>query len=118
MVALGVLVIVVVAAAAAEALHARRVRRVARLAFGPAGRPGIAGRSAPALRVAASGALAWGLITLLLLDPKSHRNADEIPENEKRHLILVLDVSPSMRLVDAGPDHKQNRVRRARDVLD
>jgi Ca-activated chloride channel family protein len=55
---------------------------------------------------------------LWLLDAKAHRSADEIPENEKKHLILVLDVSPSMRLKDAGPEHKQSRLNRARDVLD
>jgi Ca-activated chloride channel family protein len=54
----------------------------------------------------------------LLLDAKAHRSAEEIPENEKKHLILVLDVSPSMRLKDAGPEHKQSRLQRARDVLD
>jgi Ca-activated chloride channel family protein len=110
--------VVVIAAAAAESLHARSVRRVARLAFGPAGHPAIWARYAPAVRVVSLGALAWGLTTLYLLDAKSHRSADEIPENEKKHLILVLDVSPSMRLKDAGPERKQSRMQRARDVLD
>jgi Ca-activated chloride channel family protein len=110
--------VVVIAAAVAESLHARAVRRVSRLAFGPAGRPALWARYAPAVRVASLGALAWGLTTLYLLEAKSHRSADEIPENEKKHLILVLDVSPSMRLKDAGPERKQSRMQRARDVLD
>ena len=110
--------VVVLAAAVAESLHARSVRRVSRLAFGPDGRPARWARYAPAVRVASLGALAWGLTTLYLLDAKSHRSADEIPENEKKHLILVLDVSPSMRLKDAGPERKQSRMHRARDVLD
>lgn len=110
--------VVVLVAAVAESLHARSVRRVSRLAFGPGGRPAIWARYAPAVRVASLGALAWGLTTLYLLDAKSHRSADEIPENEKKHLILVLDVSPSMRLKDAGPERKQSRMHRARDVLD
>jgi Ca-activated chloride channel family protein len=110
--------VVILAAAAAESLHARSVRRVARLAFGPQGRPAVWARYAPAIRVVSLGALAWGLTTLYLLDAKSHRSADEIPENEKKHLILVLDVSPSMRLKDAGPERKQSRMQRARDVLD
>lgn len=109
---------VLLLAAAAEGLHAARVRRVARLAFGPAGHPAAWARFAGAMRVASCGALAWGLTALLLMDPKIHRNADEIPENEKKHLLLVLDVSPSMRLVDAGPEGKQSRMQRARDVLD
>jgi Ca-activated chloride channel family protein len=112
------LFVVVVLAAAAESLHARSVKRIARLAFGPGGQPAHWARFAPALRVAALGALTWGLATLYLLEAKTHRSADEIPENEKRHLILVLDVSPSMRLKDAGPEHKQSRMQRARDVLD
>jgi len=110
--------VVVLAAAAAESLHASSVRHVSRLAFGPAGRPARWARYAPAIRVGSLGALAWGLTTLYLLDAKSHRSADEIPENEKKHLILVLDVSPSMRLKDAGPERKQTRMHRARDVLD
>jgi Ca-activated chloride channel family protein len=113
-----VLSVVVILAAAAEALHARRVRHVARLAFGPGGRPSVWARSAPVLRVVSLGALAWGLTTLWMLDAKAHRSADEIPDNEKKHVILVLDVSPSMRLKDAGPEHKQSRLQRARDVLD
>ncbi len=118
MVELLAMTVVVLAVAAAESLHARSVKRVARLAFGPSGRPAAWARFAPVLRVASLGALAWGLTTLYLLDAKSHRSADDIPENEKKHLILVLDVSPSMRLTDAGPDRKQTRMHRARDVLD
>ncbi|MBS0266395.1 MAG: VWA domain-containing protein [Planctomycetes bacterium] len=110
--------VVVVLAAAAESLHARACHRVARLAFGPEGHPARWARSAPALRVVSLGALTWGLVTLYQLEAKTHRSAEEIPESEKRHLILVLDVSPSMRLKDAGVDHKQSRMQRARDVLD
>jgi Ca-activated chloride channel family protein len=107
---------VVVLAAAAERLHARRVRRVAALAFGPTGRPAMWARLAPLLRVAALGAACWGLTTLLLLTPRVHK-AGVIPESEYRHLLLVLDVSPSMRLQDAGPERKQSRTQRAADVL-
>ncbi len=110
--------IVVIAAAVAESLHARSVRRVSGLAFGPTGRPAVWARYAPVIRVVSLGALAWGLTTLYLLEAKAHRSAEEIPENEKKHLILVLDVSPSMRLKDAGPERKQTRMHRARDVLD
>jgi Ca-activated chloride channel family protein len=71
----------------------------------------------PVLRVLSAGLLAWGLLTLLLdVDPKVHRAGVPDPE-DFRHLVLVLDVSPSMRLQDAGPDAKQSRLRRARDVL-
>src|SRR5437660_706399 len=103
-------------AVAAERLHALRARRVAPLAFGPGRKPARWARFAPALRVAAAAALAWGLTTLFLLPAKVHR-AGVIPEGEYRDLLLVLDVSPSMRLQDAGPDGKQSRRKRASDLL-
>lgn len=106
----------VVFAALAEHLHARRCRRVAALAFGPGRRPALWARAAPLLRVAALAALAWGLTTLLLLPPKVHK-AGVVEERDYRHLLLVLDVSPSMRLQDAGPEGKQSRALRAADLL-
>lgn len=107
----------VVLAALAELLHARRCRRWAAVAFGPAGRPRAWARSAPALRVAAMGALAWGLTTLLLLPPRVHE-AKVAGEGETRHLVLVLDVSPSMKLDDAGPDGKQPRAARVKSLVE
>jgi Ca-activated chloride channel family protein len=101
---------------AAEQLHARRCRRVAALAFGPNERPAPWAWAAPFLRTAALTALCWGLVTLLLLTPKVHK-IYEITESEYRHLVLVLDVSPSMRLEDAGPSAKQQRAHRAADIL-
>ncbi|MGL5097265.1 MAG: hypothetical protein ACRDD1_16890, partial [Planctomycetia bacterium] len=70
MVAELVLFAVVVLAAAAERLHAGRAGRLATLTFGPTGRLSLAAAAAPLLRVAALGAVAWGLTTLLLLAPK------------------------------------------------
>ena len=116
MVAELVLAATVILAVAAERLHARRCRRVALLAFGPSTKPAVWARFAPALRVVALAAVGWGLATLLLLEPKKHK-AEEIPEGETRHLLLVLDVSPSMRLQDAGPTGKQSRMKRAADLL-
>jgi len=109
---------VVVLAMLAETLHALRVRHVAALAFGPRKHPALWARLAPAMRIMALGGLTWGMITLWTLDPKVHRAADEIPESEMRHLLIVLDVSPSMRLADAGVDGKQSRRTRARDVIE
>jgi Ca-activated chloride channel family protein len=108
---------ILILAAAAEILHARRCRRLARLAFGPGARPAAWVRAAPILRVAALAALAWGLITLLELPPKVHV-ADTIPDKERRHVLIVLDVSPSMRLKDAGPNADQSRMQRASVVMD
>ena len=116
MIALLTTVSVILLAALAEWLHARRCRRVARLAFGPGGQAHEWTRIAPALRVAAVGALTWGFITLLLVGPRAARS-DLIPEGGYRHLVLALDVSPSMQLKDAGPEGKQSRAERASDVL-
>ena len=107
-------------AAIAELLHARRVRRLAPLAFGPRGKPAVWASVSPALRIAAIGALVWGLATLLLLEPKHYAFGQEEVrrEGDYRHVLLVLDVSPSMRLVDAGPTKSESRIRRARDLLE
>ena len=107
------LVILVVAA---EILHSRRCRRLASLAFGPRRRPAAWAHGAPFLRVAALAALCWGLVTLVLVLPKVHR-AEALPESELKHIVLVLDVSPSMRLQDAGPEKDKSRRRRAYDLM-
>ena len=95
--------VVVLLAVAAEALHFRRVLRAAPLAFGPR-RAGMSWPSTTpiAARARARGASTWGLTVLLTLPPKSHR-AGEIKESEYRHLVLVLDVSPSMRRRTPAP---------------
>lgn len=116
MVALFAACAVVILATAAEVLHARRCRRVAALAFGPRCRPAPWVHLAPPLRVLALAGLTWGLTMLLVLVPKV-RQSGVIAESEYRHLLLVLDVSPSMRLQDAGPTGKQSRRLRAADLL-
>ena len=93
---------VLIVVTGAELLHASRTRRVAPLAFGPGQRPAWWARIAPALRTASLAALCWGLVTLMLLTPKIHQ-ANAVPDGDYRHVMLVLDVSPSMRLQDAGP---------------
>ena len=107
---------VILLAALAEWLHARRCRRVARLAFGPGGKANEWTKAVPTLRVLACGALAWGFLTLLQIGPRAARS-DLIPEGGYRHLVIALDVSPSMQLPDAGPEGKQSRAARASDVL-
>jgi Ca-activated chloride channel family protein len=104
----------------AEALHGLRVRRLARLVFGPRERPALWARGAGLLRALAAAALAWGLITLVLVEPKKHAGSDEVVlrDGDYKHVLLVLDVSPSMRLVDAGPGALQSRMQRARDVME
>ena len=110
---------VLILAAGAELLHHRRVRRVARLAFGPTLRPSLFASFTPPIRVLSLAALAWSLSILLLLPPKAHRaNTDEeIEEGDRQHIVLVLDVSPSMRLQDAGEDQALSRTQRASSVI-
>ena len=108
---------VAILAIAAESLHAQRSRRLARLAFGPTMRPARWAGLAPALRVMALTALCWGLVTLLELPPKAHV-AQAIPDKQRRHVLIVLDVSPSMRLKDAGPNADQSRMKRVSVVMD
>jgi Ca-activated chloride channel family protein len=110
--------VAVLLAVAAELLHARRVVRAAPLAFARRRRGAMYGVAALVgfLRVLAAGAAAWGLTTLALLPPRAHQT-NEIKENEYRHLVLVLDVSGSMQLEDAGPTGKQRRAERAADLI-
>lgn len=88
--------------AIAERLHARRVARVARLAFGPSGSPALWARLAPFARVTGVALLAWGLVVLGSIQPAGA----EVPPSPKasKHLLIALDVSPSMLLKDSGPD--------------
>ena len=45
-------------------------------------------------------------------------NKQGIPDSEMKHLVLVVDVSPSMQLPDAGPEGKISRRQRASDLLE
>lgn len=101
----------------AEIIHSIRVRRVAELAFGPTRRPAIWAMAAPLLRVLAVSALVWGMTTLMLVQPKVHQ-AEVVQEGEYKHIVMVLDVSPSMRLQDAGKEKDKSRMRRAREVME
>ncbi len=74
-------------------------------------------RAVPMLRIFASSALAWGLSTLLVIEPQVHAG-EEISEEEWRHLVLVYDVSPSMFLKDAGRSGDQTRHERSRELIE
>ncbi len=108
--------VTLVMVAGAEWLHSRRSRRLQRLAFGPTERPSAWVTAAPWLRTAACTLACWGLVTLLLMDPKIHSRHEVDPAKQK-HLLLVMDVSPSMYLEDAGPEKNISRRKRASDVL-
>ena len=102
-------------AALGEWLHARRSSRIATLVFGPQGHPRRWTVVAPWLRGAALAGMTWSLVTLLAYDQQS-RDRDRRAEPD-RHLLVLLDVSPSMLLADAGEHGDQTRKDRAREVL-
>ncbi len=92
-------------AAIAEYRHAARTARIARLAFGPTGRPAAWARIAPVARVAGLALAVFGAAVLLRLDPIE---AEVEPDpRASRQLLVVLDVSPSMNLSDAGPGNEK-----------
>lgn len=103
-----------------EWLHGRRIRVAARLAFGPAGAARVWTRVVPWLRVAGLAAFAWGVATLLMLklEAPEDPNARERLDAEAKRLVFVADLSPSMFLTDAGPDGKQTRQARMREVVE
>ena len=100
-IALAAAILAAALAAFAERRHARRTARVARLAFGPTGAPARWARAAPALRVAGMALAAFGAVLLARWDPLAR---EPVPNpRAARQLLVVLDVSPSMNLADAGP---------------
>jgi Ca-activated chloride channel family protein len=109
--------VVLLLTAGAEWLHARRVRRLARLAFGPAAAARAWTLAAPFLRVAALTAFAWGLAVMIQL----HLVAEKGGKSEGKvspRLVFVADLSPSMKLKDAGPDGKLTRQERIRESVE
>lgn len=102
-------------AALGEWLHSRRIRRIGPLAFGPAGRPRAWTKAAAPLRVAAIAAVAWSLVTLVTFDNRTRESRGG--NNTERHLVVMLDVSPSMLLRDAGEAGNLSRKERAAEVL-
>lgn len=100
--------------ALAEWLHARRSMRVQGLVLRGA-RPTVIARAAPWVRAIGAAMLTWGLVTLIDIDGAPRANAAE--GKPTRHVLICLDVSPSMYLEDAGPDGRMPRGKRARQVL-
>ena len=107
---------VMLSVALAEMMHGRRCRRIAALAFGPAEEPRRWTRAVPVFRVLCLGALAWGLTTLFLIEPRVFK-ARELPAGELRHVVIIMDVSPSMKLTDAGPEGRDTRTKRANEII-
>ena len=107
--------IAAVLAVLGEWLHFRRVTRVSALAFGPGGRARRWTLVAPVIRVIALSGLTWSLVTLVSFN-NFVRDRDS-KAHAKRHLMVLLDVSPSMMLKDAGESGAEMRTTRASAVL-
>lgn len=113
MVAATLAIAVCIAACCGEAAHRSRVRRLCYLAFGSGGAPRQWTRIAPAVRVLGLTSFVYGCCALW---EWSDAESEATAGNGTR-LLLALDVSPSMQLVDSGADGKLSRERRANDVL-
>lgn len=109
LVVIGIALAVGVVVVIGEWMHAGRMRRVGRLAFGEGGKPRRWVTIVPLLRVCAAIAVTWGLLILMSLDPRVQEV--EPSRGASRHLLIALDVSPSMLLEDSGPE--KEKVRRA-----
>jgi Ca-activated chloride channel homolog len=101
----------------AEWLHSRRVRRIDRLAFGPRGRSRAWTVIVGPVRVLSVGAVCWGLLTLLALSESQWNQDGSSNQQPIHHIVIGLDVSPSMQIVDSGQGRKLSRADRAREVL-
>ncbi len=104
--------------ALAEWQHARRIGRVRYLAFGPRGSSAAWTLAVPFLNALAMTFVAWGLASLLWHVEARIHNRSTIDYRDIQHLILVVDVSPSMGLTDGGSDQKLTRRERASQVVD
>lgn len=111
-------VTVVLIAMIAEWIHLGRIRRVRHLTFGASGELSVWVYLASLMRVISLGAATWGFASLLFVVEAEVHNSGRIEEHEYKHLVLVVDVSPSMRLTDAGVEGKRSRRQRASDVLE
>ncbi|MFK7911352.1 MAG: VWA domain-containing protein [Akkermansiaceae bacterium] len=110
---------VAILAIGAEVIHWMRIRKVKHLAFGSTGKISFVTMLGSPVRVLALAGLAWSLTTLLMLPPKAHRSKvlEDIEPKERHHLMLVLDVSPSMKLQDAGEVDGLSRTKRASALI-
>ena len=121
--ATAVALVVALLTALAESWHHRRSQSVARLAFGPSGQPRSWTRIVPVLRVVSMSLACWGLIVLATLEPQllgdaGASAADKTDPADVQRVVLVLDVSPSMNIVDAGADQKLRRRDRVLEVVE
>jgi len=122
-IAIPVALVVLILAALAEHWHARRTRAIARLAFGPAAGPRPWTVVVPPLRVVSAAALAWGLTALVLIEPQlvalpGAGKDGTVDDADLQRVMLLLDVSPSMNIVDAGREKDLRRRDRVLEVVE
>ena len=110
--------VVALIAVITEFFHARRIRRVKRLAFGPKASPAAWVNIAPFLRVVGLAVACWGFLSLVFVVQATVHDETAIAEADYKHLVLVIDVSPSMLLKDAGPSGEQSRRMRASEIVE
>lgn len=112
--------VILVLTSLAEWLHVRRIHAAGRLAFGPSGKPNGWTGIVPFLRPLCLAAFSWALATLMLLNMGTAGDGSGKvgTDKEATRLVFVADLSPSMYLVDAGPEGKQTRQARMKEVVD
>lgn len=111
-------VAVALIAVLAEAWHLKRIKRIKQLAFGPNGRAAAWTWLAPIFRVLGISLACWGFLSLWLVVEARVHTSGLLDESDYRHLVLVVDVSPSMQAEDAGLDGKRTRRQRASDLVE
>lgn len=116
-IALGVLVVCLLT----ELIHLQRTKKLASLAFGPGERPRTWTHLVVVLKPLAAAVLCWGLLTLLPYkgEPKGTAlDLPELPPEDIEHIVIIMDVSPSMYLEDAGEKGLEKRKVRAKEILE
>ncbi len=98
----------------AETFHARRIARASGLLQANSARPAAWTRRLPHLRTALAALLAWALALLAQAPPSL---SQERGAPRERHLVVLLDVSPSMLIRDAGEAGTETRAARAAHLL-
>jgi Ca-activated chloride channel homolog len=110
--------IAVALALLAEWLHARRIKRVRFMAFGPRGLASPWTGWAWLVRTVSIGVITWGMLMLLAIGSEAWSGGpNHASDSSTHHLVIALDVSPSMKIADSGATRKQSRADRAREVL-
>lgn len=104
-----------------ELIHLHRTKKLSSLAFGPDEKPRPWTRLTIIFKPLAAGALCWGLLTLLPYkgEPKDVSvEAEELAPEDVEHIVIIMDVSPSMYLEDAGDKGLMKRKVRAKEILE